>query len=304
MIIGTTIDGREIITPSDRAFQRQPFGSKKAMEFEHLQHFKALVKQQHPEHGFSLVGDGADPPDFKIRRGEQIIGLELTMYTPHQRREQLKFFAKLQRKVGEMLDGGRIVGLSGIQIELSFGKLGGRPKPISDKAREDLIESFIGLTKKPREQLSGNWDLGYTPYPLGQEGSVENGTLHWHVSTVSDAPLRGSALANATGFELTYTHREDTSPEEISAQIQDCIASKDKPGADELLISAGAPDREGLQISAEAECLSMFMQNWHGLPVTPTYLKRVFLDVWGPERVFVLHNADKPGTTAAARIDT
>lgn len=293
MILGTAPDGRQVFSPSDRIMQRAPFDSKKEMELEHLRHFESLVNKQCAELGFSLVSDGADPPDFLIRRGDKVSGLELTMYSPCKRRERVNFFAKLQNKVREIIDSRNIVGLSGIHIELSFGDLGGKPRRISDEVLEALIDAFIELTKKPRGVPPENHDFGFTPYPLGQEGCIEEEGIHWYVCQVSGLPFRGSVLANVTGFELTYTHREWTSNEEIEVQILDCIGVKDQPCTDELLISVGAPDRQGLHILGESQCLMHFMIDWKGLPSPPKYLKRVFLDVWGVEQVFVLYDAEK-----------
>lgn len=293
MIIGKTTNGTDTFSPSNNTFHREPFNNKKAMELEHLQHFEAAVRRQHPKYAFSLIGDGLDPPDFQIQRGDQIVGLELTMFAPYKRRERLKFFAKIQHRMKELLENKLIFGLSGIHIELSFGDFGGKPKPIREEALQELVDAFIQLTKRPRDPLSSTNDWGSTPYPLGQEGSADEGSIHWYVAGVADAPLRGSALANSTGFELTYTQTGWTSKNEINAQLQACIDAKDKPGADELLISAGAPDREGWQIFAESDCLWYCMEEWQGLLSTPKHLKRIFLDIWGPDRVFILHNPEK-----------
>ncbi|WP_284077170.1 hypothetical protein [Herbaspirillum aquaticum] len=293
IIIAGGPDNTEIITPSDNILKIAPFENKKAMEHAHLRHFQESVKKKFPQYSFSDFQEGADPPDFEIKRGGITSGLELTMYTLGERREQIKFFAKIQEQVKQLVESKAIDSLEGVRIHLSFGELGGKPNKVKDEVLQELMDAFIQLTHRPKGPMPKDLNFKKAPYPVGEEGQVGNGAIHWMVTGLSNMPLRGSALANATGFELSYTQAFPTSRKEIIAQLQACIDAKDKPGADELLISAGAPDTNGWQIFAESECLIICMKSWKGLDKAPKHLKRIFLDIWGSESVFIIHDALK-----------
>lgn len=291
LIIRTAANEKNLTLPDD-TFKIPAFKNKQAMELAHLRHFHTNLQKEHPQYAFSEFWEGSDPPDFEIRRGEHIAGLELTMYTLPKRREQVKFFARIQEKAKELAKSGSLMGLDGIHVEISFGELGGKPSHIGEDVLNELMKEFIELTKRPREPIPLDGDFRNPPYPQGQEGWVGNGSIHWVVATVSNQPFRGSPLADATGFEMTYTHRAHTTCNQILDHLQNCINSKDKPGADELLISVGAPDTDGWLIFAESRGLTQCMEAWEGRTVPPKHLKRIFVDIWGQERIFVIHDED------------
>jgi hypothetical protein len=289
-IIGGGADG-EHICPSDTVIQAQPYASQRAMEFCHLQHFKRLVKQQHPNLCFRLIGDGGDPPDFIICREGASLGLELTVFASPQRRERAALISDIHDRLIVAYDNGSLRGLTGIRIDLSFFKIGARPTRTGDAALSELVAQLDAIARVVRTPLPANWVYSAETHPAWASGEVDGGAVKWQVSSISNTPLRGSKFANHTGFEIEYTHREWLAPDEIQKTIEQCVRAKDKPGSgnDELLIVAGAPGKNGRAYPAEAMAVLHHLKNWQGLEINPQYLKRVFLDVWGPEKLYVIY---------------
>ncbi len=284
--------GLEVFFPPDIVMQREPYSSRRAMEFDHLQHFKRMLKVQHPDFYFRLEGDGSEPPDFFISRAGKRCGLELTVFAQPVRRERAAFFAKLQDRLIEAYDQGSLRRLEGIKIDLAFRDLGEKPVPVSESELAELIQQLEAISDTVRAPLPPNWVSSAELHPAFASGQVNDGILKWNVSSISNMPMRGSKLANHTGFEIEYTHREWMQAEDVQSALERCIQAKDKPNAgnDELLIVAGAPDRDGRAYPAEALLLGSFLAKWGGLKTEPKHINRVFVDLWGPERVQVIYS--------------
>ncbi len=288
LLLATAARG-EILTPSDRVEQHPPFATKRAMEFAHLQHFKRLLNSQLSHLRFRLIGDGSEPPDFVISRDGLSVGLELTVFAEPERRERAAFFCKLQDRLLHVCSKGRLRRLCGIKIDLAFRELGARPFTVDDANFEQLVNEFdeLGLLERPETSNGLKDSSGMVTYwPSGKVGLIE-----WCVSGYSNLPWRGSKLSNATGFEVEYTHRQWTSTEDVVRAINKSITAKDREGqgTDELLIVAGGPDQAGRAFPAEAFLADHALKSCTESIVKPTYIKRVFVDIWGLERLYLLH---------------
>lgn len=277
--------------PDDVVEVAPPFPTQLALEFQHLQHFKRLVKTQLPHLAFRLVGNGANPPDFLIRRAEDCepFGMELTTFgTPTQERQSRVWrFSFWQERLLAAYARGRLAGLSGLKFAISFGSMDA-PAPPPDRVDEELFEQLVvaleGVAKLPRPSMSAE--------PFAEEwpsGAIDGGAINWRLSGVSQAPFRGSKLADYAGFEVELTVDEYKGLEESVRQMESAIAEKDRPENRELLIVAGGPTRSGRAFSAGAVIALHVAEAWKGLATKPTYLHRVFLDIWGLEKVVLLH---------------
>jgi hypothetical protein len=61
----------------------------------------------------------------------------------------------------------------------------------------------------------------------------------------------GSEFAKRTGFEINLSMALRVTASEIQREIERIVAQHDKPGVDRLLISIGAPDRDGFLYPGE-----------------------------------------------------
>lgn len=269
----------------------EPFTSKRAMEFAHLQHFKrvcALV-EQYEKYRWRLVGDGADPPDFVISRRGRVLGLELTAFASDERRKQTRFFGDIQTQFVEEYRKGRLRNLAGIRIEISFSKLGGVPSKISHEVLLELIDGFEALRRLPWEKTSS--DVKETvPFPLSESGTADSGRVTWYVSFLADGPLIGHGFSDETGFDVCHSYRGEMAVSEVLWLLEDCIRKKDRAGNDELLISVSAPALDGRAYVDEGTTLRYALKTeWKGLSFVPIHLQRIFIDIWGIG-MFVAHD--------------
>lgn len=288
MLTGKSSSGEDFFVPPDNVFQVQPFSSKLAMEFAHLQHFKRLIKRQHPQLLFKLIGNNpSDPPDFYLSRSDVRFGLELTAFATAKRRERANFISKLHDRLIVEYERGALNGLSGLKVDISFGELGGKPFAIEPDAFEQLVGAFeeLGSVMRPiitEEMMVSPGDRGW---PKGNVGAIK-----WQVTLQCPLPLTGSKLANRTGFEVEYTHREWLTESEVLRALNESVLAKDRPVNDELLIVAGGPDLFGRIYPAEGVVLTRLLnQSLDLLQTKPKHLKRVFVDVWGADRVYLIH---------------
>lgn len=303
MLLGPTIiypNGD--FAPSDDVIQcTAPFRSARAVEANHLEHFKRLVQTQMPANAFHVASYGPDPlkaPDFLIYRdmedAAKPFGLELTTFgIPTEVRQQNQWvFSHWHSRLLASYEEGRLGGLSGMKFDISFGDLSGPPpEKVDDVAFAELVDALEGVAKTPRSRFQLTFgtaspvsESGYWP-----EGSIAGGSIFWSLSGYSDSPFNTSALAQKTGFDLELTVREHKSHSDVVQDMNRTIEAKDVPENRELLIVAGGPTRSGKCFAASAMMAHRVMENWEGPVATPLHLRRVYLDIWGTEKVHLLY---------------
>lgn len=292
MFVGPTIltgDG-SFCPPDDVVQVRSPFPTLHAMEFEHLQHFKRLVKVQFPRLAFRLASSGSNPPDFMVYRTDDGVpfGMELTTFGfPTQERQSRAWkFARIHERLLKAYEGGRLAGLSGLKFDVSFGALDGSPPDGLDEATfGELVDALEDVAQLSRPSMETNVDSSEA-WPSGVVGG---GSILWSLSGVTNGCFEGSMLAKRTGFEVECTVREWKTEGELRMQMDETIQAKDVPSNQELLIVAGGPTQQGRMFPAGAVIAMQLVKAWHGPAKVPVHLRRIFLDVWGPEKIFLLY---------------
>ena len=200
--------GSFVATSNDVVYH-PAFSSKAAMEFAHLQHFKSALARVKHKYSWRLVASNPrDPPDFFITRGKVSIGLELTQFASEGRRQQTKFVGRIEDRLLEVFRAGRLRSLAGIHIEISFGKLGGKPVALPDEVLDELVVGFESLRDRQWETVRDATMTQASAFPLGATGSAGDGLVTWHVSGAATSPFSGGVLADAAGFKVTHSYRE------------------------------------------------------------------------------------------------
>ncbi len=161
------------------------------------------------------------------------------------------------------------------------------PVELDDTTLDELISDLEGITRIPRPALSA--EAVNEPWPYALENKEK---FSWTVSGQSNAPYTGSLLANQTGFEVEFAVREWQTLEELVRQMERTISEKDVPKNCELFIVAGGPTEFGRIFPAGALLALQTLEAWHGPAVKPTNLRRVFLVVWGENKVYLLYEAE------------
>ncbi|MDB5849952.1 MAG: hypothetical protein JWP29_3704 [Rhodoferax sp.] len=196
MLLGPTIiNPNGNFDPSDDVMQYTlPFRSQRALEANHLAHFKRLVHIQMPAHSFYVGCYGLDPlkpPDFLIYRDKADAatpyGLELTTFgIPTEIRQQNQWiFSQWHHRLLASYNEGRLAGLSGLKFDISFGDLSGQPpKQVADEAFTELVDALESVATIARSCF--HWTAGEPgPGSKGGDwpgGSIAGGTIIWRLS--------------------------------------------------------------------------------------------------------------------------
>ena len=285
--------------PPDDVIQVTPrFVDQRAMEAFHLAHFKRLVEHQLPALAFKVASYGANPPDFLIYRdladATSPFGLELTTFGfPTKERQQNHWnFSHWQKRLLEAYENGRLGGLSGLKFDISFGELSGpAPKEVDEQAFSELVDALEGVARLPMSAMS---EVGCDDWVMGNgddwpEDTVADGAITWRLAGRGNGPFQGSALAKRAGFEVEITVREYKLQVDVVADMNATIKSKDCPTNRELLIVAAGPAQSGRAFVASGVLARRAIEKWTGPAQRPSYLQRVFLDIWDEEKVYLLY---------------
>lgn len=283
--------------------QRAPFHSKEEMELFHLKNFQQKLQKEHSTYNFDILNRGDTGknkrPDFYIERANKTIGIELTMFMFRKLREEVKFFAKIKKRLLEAYYSGKLKNLWGVHFEIRFGDITkNTPVEINNTELDQLITAWNQILEKPFDQITQLWsddetqlfDPNKKVYPVGENGSIKNGLIVWEVNYVSDAPIDGATdFAKQTGFEVSHgltSYTEKMVFEEFQNTIdkKDISCNKDY----ELLVSSGLPDKDGWITTLEDMVLTQFITK---LEIkAPQYLSRVFLDSGFHGEYFVIYD--------------
>ncbi|MFA8518986.1 hypothetical protein [Xanthomonas campestris] len=264
-LIGKTLGSEEIYMVSDSVFQWDAYQSKQSMEADHLKHLSDLLKKQNPQLAFETLGPSLDPPDFFISRDGVRSGIELTVWPAEDRIQRAEFFSKLQDKLLSLYESGRLRGLVGMEFRLKFNGLGGKPTRLSDSVLYDLVGQIEGCADSRPNAI----DFFGDDSPPMPSGSVVGSGVDWSVTAVADIPFHGSDFANRTGFEISAGQQSNLSQSLFDEILQRVIGEKDKSGTDELLISVGAPNRNGRALTGDVSAISSILKKWKGLVCSP-----------------------------------
>lgn len=289
---GFIVAGEQICLPDEVLQLREPFPDIPAIERVHLDHFKRNLKLQMPSLAFTCEERvEKDPPDFLIKRASdpKQIGLELTTFgTPTEDRQRRAWrFTRVHEHLLRAHANGRLRGLVGLKFDVSFGRLDGvQPQDLDDHLLDELVGALERVAKLPRPVFS--IDSPSEQWPLGSVGSD---AILWSLSGSADGPWSGSMLANQTGFEVEMTVREWTTSAKVVDEMNKTIQGKDDARNEELLIVAGGPTKSGRCFRAGTVLGEVAARAWSGPAAKPLHLRRVFLDVWGAEKIFLLYEA-------------
>lgn len=289
---GVIVASQQICLPDEVVQLSESFPDIPSLERVHLEHFKRSLSVQMPNLAFACEEPvQKDPPDFLIKRpsDSKQIGLELTTFgTPTEDRQRRAWrFSRVHEHLLRAHANGRLRGLVGLKFDVSFGQLDGvQPQDLDDRILDNLVEALELVANLPRPGFSID-----SPSEQWSSGVVGPGVISWSLSGCADGPWRGSMLANQTGFEVEMTVREWTTAATVVAEMNRTIQGKDDPRNEELLIVAGGPTKSGRCFYAGTVLGLVAAQAWSGPAVKPRHLRRVFLDVWGVEKIFLLYEA-------------
>jgi hypothetical protein len=224
-----------------------------------------------------------DAPDFKVTVGGATMGLDCAAVAVQERRQAHSLFVNLrQRIVQNPVAFGH---LGGFMIYLWFPDQNGIQLPFhvnDDSAIQELLQALASYTPAVHATTLSGTSL---PEQLPEFGMVETtlGAAFYAVPFRSAVP--DTAFASVMGFDLGFAFTTEHSSTSTWRELERLVVQHDKPGTDWLLLSAGAPNAEGLTFPTEELVARLLIE--HPQSLRPTvHISRVTLHIWSTGEAF------------------
>jgi hypothetical protein len=297
-LVGATVDGAPMLAIGTewplswlRTIQPLP---KFDLELLHLRRFSSDQVVATGDHAFRDMQPGGDPPDVTVLTDAGRIGVECTSLTIAERRGAHDLFLKLRQRI-QTIDGAHFAKLAGHVIYVWFREadLPDGP-PILPHRRSDSA-ALDALVHALAEYTPDDEALRQPPGELAPETLVmpltdtDEGARFYAVPLTGGAP--GSMLYTLAGFDIGLAYSTVLTAGDIWGEVQRLVDGHDKPGVDQLLITAGGPDSKGNIFPAEEAVAAFLLEHPIGLSNPPVHIERIVLHSWATGRATTLFPA-------------
>ena len=249
---------------------------KDELEAFHLQRFSTDHRLALGRVAFDAADKGDNPPDYRVVTGTRIIGVDCTALTIQERRQAHALFVNLRRRIFQVAPA-TLAQLAGFMVYLWFLGVESISLPFrqnDDAAIDELLAALQEYRPNPAQLVVAD-DRGL-PDPAPNLGAIstQSGAPFYAVPNLNSAP--DTAFSAVTGFELGLAYTTRHSPSAGWKEVDRLVGSHDKEGVDWLLISAGAPNRDGQTFQTEELYARFLLQNARPLSA-PSHITRVTL---------------------------
>jgi hypothetical protein len=228
-----------------------------------------------------------DKPDFKVGVGSaEQQGLDCSAFTAQARREAHALFVRLRGRIVQ-IDPAAFAHLGGFMIYVWFPGQDGMQLPFRSSDDAPIQELLTVLASYRPSGDATTVAGGEMPDTVPDIGIVntESGAAFYGVPFRNAVP--DTAFASIMGFDLGFAFTTEHTSASAWDELQRLLAQHDNDGVDWLLVSAGAPTRDGLIFPTD-EVLARHMIE-HPKPLAPpVHIKRVTLHLWSTGEAFDL----------------
>jgi hypothetical protein len=214
---------------------------------------------------------GHDPPDFICERDGQAVGVELTQLMIEERVETHAILRSLaQLAMGQNRHRWRRLAGRIAYVAFTDPGSGGRP-PRDDAILRMVIRELQSVVPV---------DPSYDEPPEQIDPAILH---HFEGGTIVTAALSAytdSPFYRFTGFELGFAFTTKIRDDAAWARAQDLVTSHDRPGVDELIMSAGAPTTTGLAFPSDSNLARMVIDRATDDALTAAHIRRIYVHTW------------------------
>jgi hypothetical protein len=263
---------------------------KSDLELLHARRFNTDHRLALGVHAFSDVREGSDPPDITATGTEQgKLGIDCTALTVPGRREVHGLFHAFRQRMLDR-DPSEFPNLARHIVFISFSTNNPSPtiRPFrrsDNDAITDLMTKLAAYKPPPAKVWRPN-EPAEPLKPFTPERTAYGADFYAF-------PIRPNAPASRfftlTGFELALNYSSFLTTTAVTTEIQRLADKHDQPGVDVLLITAGAPDRNGDIFPSEAALAQFIAESKLGLGKQPKHIKWVWLHSWATGRATMLY---------------
>ena len=251
-----------------------PHRTSEAKERQHLARFEldhaAGLGERRYTTDPARVPTGADPPDFVCERNGRSVGVELTQLLLGERAEMHAILGRLAQ-LAMAVNRDRWRRLAGRIAYVSFTDGPARRPPKDEPDLQLVVRELRSVV--PVDPL-------YDKLP----DQIDPAIVHQFAGgTIVTAPLDadpGSPFYRFTGFELGFAFTTVIRQEDAWDRARRLVTTHDRPGVDELIISAGAPTKQGLAFPSDGVLASLVLGAAQGDALQATHIQRIFVHSW------------------------
>jgi hypothetical protein len=240
---------------------------KSDLEIVHLDRYCTDYLLARGELPYVGITRGSDPPDFvgKALDG-QLIRIDCTQLGLRERRLAHSLFKMLRKRLlTEPRE--RLVHLRGLMIYVSFHQDGGQALPPRRSSAGEVEDVFDAIMDASRDKIRG----------VAGEPAITERSFLYAIQMVKAVPA--TEFFRRLGFEIGLNYSTSHSSKTFWNEIARLAAGHDKGTADELLITASAPCRDGfIYPSEEAFAELVFYADRHAIKCNN--LRRIVLHSW------------------------
>jgi hypothetical protein len=295
-MVATGEPAMSVAMESPIGWARLPAGmSDFQLESLYLRRFSADQRIAIGTHAFAEVLEGEDPPDAIVQTDSGPLGVESTALTlpGNGLRGVHSLFNRLRLNLGT-LNPVAFTKLAGHVVYIWFEQddvpAAGRPPKKSDQETLDALAYALAAYEPRIEELRAVGDRipeQAPELPLDEVG----GAKFYAMPLLGAAPTSGMFMM--AGFEIGLAYSALFTAKDAWAELQRRVTQHDKPGVEQLLITAGGPDKNGIIYTAE-EVLAVFALD-NPDAISPTeHIKSVVLHCWGTGQATQLYPTIAP----------
>jgi hypothetical protein len=228
------------------------------LERVHLEKYRLDALLASGELPFDGVSSGSNPPDFVVRTPSGTEGIECAALTLQKRRHAHDLFDRFRARLREAARQKPFPHLADCSVLVWFGSGNDLPPKRNDQVTVDKLVDMLRSATVDREAAAALADrIAREGFPeslagepgLGIHSADDAGGAN--ISPVEPNSLR-SEFATETGFEVGLSMALPITAAEVQHEFERILTQHDQEGVDRLLISIGAPDRDGFLFPAEA----------------------------------------------------
>lgn len=243
-------------------------------EEHHLERFNTDHVRGLGKRAFDSFARGANPPDFVIESDGVPSNLDVTHLVLEKRARAHAIFnvvreAALARGLGSFRHlRGHLV------YVLSVDNGAGLPRRVPD-----VLNAVMSLRPRPAGASATDTNPFGDNIPAIREWGM---AIAW--------PLRKAMPSHffaLMGFELIHVEADLIRESEAWAALQHVVSRHDKPEIDTLLVTVGAPIRNGFTFPSDRLVARLALKKLEaGATITPTYLTDVFVHQWPMRAIY------------------
>ena len=220
----------------------------------HLDRYCTDFLLRHGESPYERIERGGEPPDFLCSVGDAQRGVECTQMTVAERRQAFGLFKRVRAAVTRSAEQSRsrFAALRGLAVYMRFEGLNGQPEFPPAASDAAAVAEIVDELAKFRPEIDPTW---VPSGPLPEQAppvtiARTNLGCSFHAAPLMNA-LPDTPFFTSTGFELGFGLQTVHRPESAWRQLAEIIERKDRVANDELIITAGGPDRDGYSYPSE-----------------------------------------------------